>query len=87
MTSEMRKRIAEAKKRLVGRRIVAVGHISEPEARMMGWAQACPIVVLEDGQALLPMSDPEGNGPGAFLHLGNPNTETTIPPISLEKVQ
>ncbi len=56
----------EAKRVLVGKRIVDAGYVDGPDE--LG-TDLC--FALEDGTQLYVMSDDEGNGPGA-LHFDNP---------------
>lgn len=60
---------------LVGRKIVGVRLLTEQECAEMGmeagYGQAAFILELDDGRAVMPTADPEGNGPG-FLFLMDP---------------
>jgi hypothetical protein len=56
---------------LVGRKIVAVRPLRQAELEDMcwedGWGSIGFAIILDDGQVLMPSSDPEGNGPGHIL--------------------
>ena len=53
---------------LVGRTIMGVRPLREAELEDMGWEDGWGsigfAIILDDGQVLIPSSDPEGNGPG-----------------------
>ena len=54
---------------LVGRRIVEVRAMTKREIEAEGWygEEPVPVLVLDNGVAIFPSRDPEGNGPGAFF--------------------
>ncbi len=55
---------------LVGRRIEKVRSLTRGEREHFGWVeQGGVVLVLDDGSAVIPMRDDEGNGPGAALVL------------------
>lgn len=63
----IRKRCEEhAAQHLVGRRIVAVRYMTPSEIRTLMWARAALVLVLDDGTAIYPQSDDEGNDAGAL---------------------
>jgi hypothetical protein len=57
----------EAKKALVGRKIVAVRYMTEEELTDHGWERSPLVMFLDDGTAIYPSSDDEGNGAGALF--------------------
>jgi hypothetical protein len=67
-------------KHLVGRKIVAVRYLTRDEAEALGWNERSVVLVLDNGAALYPSADDEGNGPGALF--GNDgDKEITCPVI------
>ena len=55
-----------ARKALVGRRIVGVDYLTAEETGEMMWSNSAVVLILDDGTALYPMSDDEGNDAGAL---------------------
>ncbi len=58
---------------LTGRTIVHVRAMQPEELKLFGWGnprdtERAVVLILDDGMAVIPMIDPEGNGPG-FLEL------------------
>lgn len=53
-------------KRLVGRKIVAISYLSHDEAAEIGWSKRPVVLHLDDGTAIFPMCDDEGNDGGAL---------------------
>jgi hypothetical protein len=51
---------------LVGRKIIGVRHMTAEEAEQSGWDSRPPVLILDDGNWIAPMSDDEGNDGGAF---------------------
>ena len=69
-------------KQLVGRKIVEVRWMTKKEADENYWDYQPVLLILDDGTALCPMSDDEGNNAGALCHLGGDKDnyhEETIP--------
>ena len=64
---------------LVGRTITAVRYLSDTEADEIGWDHSSIVLELDDGTALWPSADDEGNDAGA-LFTTNENMQT-IPVI------
>ena len=56
----------DAGKYLVGRTIKSVGYMTKQECLDNMWDKSGLIIELNDGTYLYPMSDDEGNSPGAF---------------------
>ncbi len=58
---------------LIGRTIKDVREMTAVELENMSWDQgggSVPVVfTLDDGTALVPSQDPEGNGPGHIYHM------------------
>ena len=63
-------------KQLVGRKIVEVRWMTKKEADASYWDYQPVLLILDDGSALCPMSDNEGNNAGALCHLGTKGEET-----------
>jgi len=58
--------VMAATKELVGKTIAAVRYLTDEEMNAYGWYSRCPVIFLEDGSAIIPMSDEEGNEGGVF---------------------
>lgn len=56
-----------AKNGLIGRKIVAVRHLTAEEAEDMGWMARGPVLVLDDGHWIAASMDDEGNDAGALF--------------------
>lgn len=55
-------------KNFVGRKIVAVRHMTETELDAAGWeSRSVPVIVLDNGDKIYPSCDEEGNGPGELF--------------------
>lgn len=65
--------------KLVGRKITSVRAMTAAELDLYGWDPGYRstglVVMLDNGQAIVPSQDPEGNGPG---HLFIEDTEATF---------
>jgi len=61
---------------IVGKKIVKVEQLSERQTRIYGleFDSFNPVwlITLDDGTQLLPLRDPEGNGPGVIQVLAEP---------------
>jgi hypothetical protein len=57
---------AQANKLLKGRRIVGVRFMTAEEAEDSGFMSRPPVIVLDNGVAIFPMADDEGNDAGAL---------------------
>ena len=64
---------------LIGKKIVAITYLSEEEMKASYWNKRCPVLILEDGTAILPLSDDEGNESGV-LEIIKINATTGILP-------
>lgn len=53
---------------IVGQKIAQVRALSAQEQKDFGWemyrGKVAMVIILENGAALIPSQDPEGNGPG-----------------------
>ena len=66
----------DAAKLLLGRRIVTVRYLTIKEIKALGWLGSSIVLQLDDGTAIYPSRDDEGNGPGALF-----TTNEEIPTI------
>lgn len=57
----------EAKKHLVGKKIIEVRYLNEEECKGMGWSEAPLAIFFEDGSYIFPSQDDEGNGGGSLF--------------------
>ena len=57
----------EANDLFAGRTIKRVRYMSDAEVEAMGWYSAAPVFVLDDGNAIWPSADDEGNNAGAMF--------------------
>ena len=64
ITKSWTQRVAE---KLVGRKIVKVRYMDEQEAEDSGFDSRPIVLVLDDGFAIYPMQDDEGNDAGAIF--------------------
>ena len=64
-------------KQLCGKKIKSVRYMTPSEAESSGWYYQPILLILDDGTALCPMSDDEGNNAGSLCHLGG--EQETIP--------
>lgn len=73
----------KAHRALVGRRIVEARYMSQAEADALGFHSRAPVLVLDDGTALFPQADDEGNDAGALALVDvrpDKATHRAIPP-------
>ena len=66
-------------KQLCGKKIVAVRYMTPEEAESSYWNYQPILLILDDGTALCPMSDDEGNESGAIACMGEKVEVETIP--------
>ena len=66
-------------KQLVGRKIVEVRWMTKKEADENYWDYQPVLLILDDGTALCPMSDDEGNEAGSIACMGEKVEVETIP--------
>ncbi len=53
-------------KQLCGKKIVAVRYMTPQEAESSGWYYQPLLIIFDDGSAICPMSDDEGNESGSL---------------------
>jgi len=63
-------------KQLVGRKIVEVRYMTPEESKESYWYYQPILLILDDGTALCPMSDDEGNEGSAMAVLNNEELST-----------
>ena len=66
---------------LVGLRIVGVRYLTKEETDASAWYSAPIVIELEDGQALIPQADDEGNDGGALWIANSKGKQDLIPVI------
>ena len=71
-------------KQLVGRKIVEVRWMTKEEADESYWDYQPVLLILDDGTALCPMSDDEGNEASALCVLNNEELSTI--PVMRERL-
>ena len=71
-------------KQLVGRKIVEVRWMTPEEAKESYWDYQPVLLILDDGTALCPMSDDEGNEASALAVLNNEELSTI--PVMRERI-
>ena len=72
-------------KQLCGRTIVSVRYMTPQEAKSSRWYYQPILLILDDGTALCPMSDDEGNEAGAIACSGD-NVEVETIPVMRERL-
>ena len=69
-------------KQLCGKKIVAVRYMTPQEADSSGWYYQPLLIIFDDGSAICPMSDDEGNESGALsVFQGTSETEPVLETI------
>lgn len=53
--------------KLVGRTIIGFRYLTDEEKGHMGWDASAPVLILDDGTAIWPSADDEGNDAGALF--------------------
>ena len=71
----------ELKRWLVGKKIVDCRYLDPAGVETLGFAQSCPVLVLEDGTLLFPVRDDEGNDAGALFGQSPDGDELGFPTI------
>ena len=66
-------------KQLCGKKIVAVRYMTPEEAESSYWTYQPILLILDDGSAICPMSDDEGNEAGSIACMGEKVEVETIP--------
>ena len=72
-------------KQLCGRTIVSVRYMTPQEAASSYWCYQPILLILDDGTAICPMSDDEGNEAGSIACMGD-NVEVETIPVMREKL-
>lgn len=78
---------AEARKRLLGKKVVRAQLMKPDTAEALGWENSgdCLLIQFNDGTVIYPSQDDEGNGPGFFAFMGDllETKEGQYPPPAL----
>ena len=72
-------------KQLCGKKIVAVRYMTPQEAESSYWPYQPILLILDDGTAICPMSDDEGNEAGSIACMGD-NVEVETIPVMRERL-
>ena len=72
-------------KQLCGKKIVAVRYMTPEEAESSYWTYQPILLILDDGTAICPMSDDEGNEAGSIACMGD-NVEVETIPVMRERL-
>ena len=72
-------------KQLCGKKIKSVRYMMPSEAKASGWYYHPILLILDDGTALCPMSDDEGNEAGSIACIGD-NVEVETIPVMRERL-
>ena len=72
---------AEARRLLLGRRIVEVRYLTDEECRHLMWSFAGVVLVLDDGATVYPAKDGEGNEAGALHGVAGDGKEFVLPEL------
>ena len=72
---------AQRFKNLIGKRIVGVRYLTKEETEDNYWYSSPIVIELEDGQALIPQADDEGNDGGALWIANSKCLDDLIPVI------
>ena len=72
-------------KQLCGRTIVSVRYMTPQEAKSSYWCYQPILLILDDGTAICPMSDDEGNEAGSIACMGD-NVEVETIPVMRERL-
>ena len=76
-------------KQLCGRTIVSVRYMTPQEAESSGWYYQPLLIIFDDGSAICPMSDDEGNESGSLsVFQGTSKTEPVLEtiPVMRERI-
>lgn len=63
----------------MGRKIVGARYMLPNEARNHGWHRRPLVLILDDGTAIYPSSDDEGNDAGAIFGAGKDGSDKSFP--------
>lgn len=69
------------KKNLVGKKVVEVRYLTQAEADIMGWYSRPIVIIFDDGSAIYPSKDDEGNNGGALFGIDKKGKQLTFPVI------
>ncbi len=73
-------------KQLCGKKIVAVRYMTPQEAESSGWYYQPLLIIFDDGSAICPMSDDEGNESGSLsVFQGTSKTEPVMDTIPVRR--
>ena len=72
---------AQRFKNLIGKRIVGVRYLTKEETEANYWYSSPIVIELDDGSALIPQQDDEGNDGGALWIANSKCKEDLIPVI------
>jgi hypothetical protein len=78
MEDFMKNYTAQLRKKLVGKKIIAIRYMTDSEMAQQGWYSKPLIIQLDDNTFIVPQSDDEGNNGGA-LALINGQDYTLVP--------
>ena len=70
-----------AKKKLQGKRVVAVRYLNDEEMAHLGWDESVLVLEFDDGTLLFSSRDDEGNGGGAMFGQDSKNEFLNFPVI------
>ena len=68
---------------LLGKRIVGVRYLTQEETEASGWYSSPIVIELDDGSALIPQQDDEGNDGGALWY-GTGKEQDVLPVLGLK---
>jgi hypothetical protein len=71
----------DAKKALVGKKIVSVRYLSDAEVENLGWYSKALVIQFDDGSIIFPSADDEGNNAGAIFGQTADGGDLTFPVI------
>jgi len=69
--------IKDVEKHLVGKKIVGIRYLTKEEMKASYWYCRCPVLILDDGTIVLPLSDDEGNE-GGVLEILTPDCDNPM---------
>ena len=73
--------INDVKGDVIGKKIVGIRYLTDKEKDASYWYKRCPILILEDGTQILPLSDDEGNESGVLEILPISGIQKVLPTI------
>ncbi len=78
-TATEKRLIADVAKDIVGKKIIGIRYLTEEEMKSSYWYKRCPVLILEDGSIIVPLSDDEGNESGV-LEINTAKSECKLLP-------